>query len=629
MAPLLDLQPPTNVSELRRVLGLFVQLNHYVPNYAVIAKPLTKLQGNAAWRWTEVEQEAFEALKKMTCARPTLAAPDFERRFYVDTDASEDGHGWMLYHQGEDGIKHPVSFGSKAWKTNSILNKPIYYKEGVALFHAIDAVRYYIETSPFTTVVRTDHKPLLYIHHTHRGLLTDWLVEKCAGLDYRIEYIEGPTNVCADAFSRAPFVQRPLVTPGLDKLLETVLERAQGMQTAANIWVWADRDTLRAARTVQQWRIPKNPIMKNASTEAAISSNDWHGAIILPSGEAAPGVCANLLQTNKPFACLCPSDLVDWVPLADCTSLPITEDHEVAAKMKQVTKLALLSAGLTWLVFHPNNSPQNEVLATRVAEAKDDKQEELPVDDKRDCKMQSTDHKEVGDLRADWIPEQKEELELLKQGAPTDADVLQMDSGLWVCLKENETAKILVPLARRKALTILTHTNMHHRSWKKVLAKLRNGYFWPNMATQVKKWVQNCTECPLVHCRRNLQHNQFSSVVYEGPRTAYAFDFYGVAKSDEGHQWVLTVIDLFSREVQFLPLKTRTASETLRNLLEQVINTAGVPAVFVSDEAPEFMGKIMAGLCAALGIKHVTTKGCTTRRATQLASLSIRTWASA
>jgi hypothetical protein len=153
------------VSELRRVLGLFVQLNHYVPNYAVIAKPLTKLQGNATWRWTEVEQEAFEALKTMTCARPTLAAPDFERRFYLDTDASEDGHGWMLYHQGEDGIKHPVSFGSKAWKTNSMLNKPIYYKEGVALFHAIDAVRYYIETSLYHLC--PDGSQTLALHPPH------------------------------------------------------------------------------------------------------------------------------------------------------------------------------------------------------------------------------------------------------------------------------------------------------------------------------------------------------------------------------------------------------------------------------------------------------------------------------
>ena len=97
MAPLLALQPPTNVSELRRVLGLFVQLNNMVPHFATTARPLSRLTGKVPWRWGELEQKAFDTLKSITCARPSVAAPDYTKKLYLDTDASEIGHGYMLY----------------------------------------------------------------------------------------------------------------------------------------------------------------------------------------------------------------------------------------------------------------------------------------------------------------------------------------------------------------------------------------------------------------------------------------------------------------------------------------------------------------------------------------------------
>ena len=101
MDPLRELRPPGNVSELRRVLGLFVQVNSFVPNFAIKARPLTRLTGKVPWVWGQVEQEAFVALQELTSARPTMFAPDFARRFYIDTDASEYGYGYMLYHQRE------------------------------------------------------------------------------------------------------------------------------------------------------------------------------------------------------------------------------------------------------------------------------------------------------------------------------------------------------------------------------------------------------------------------------------------------------------------------------------------------------------------------------------------------
>jgi hypothetical protein len=47
--------PPEDISELRRVLGLFVVSRKYIRNYALITKPLTELlRGKQpVFKWTK------------------------------------------------------------------------------------------------------------------------------------------------------------------------------------------------------------------------------------------------------------------------------------------------------------------------------------------------------------------------------------------------------------------------------------------------------------------------------------------------------------------------------------------------------------------------------------------------
>ena len=66
-----------------------------------------------------------------------------------------------------------------------------------------------------------------------------------------------------------------------------------------------------------------------------------------------------------------------------------------------------------------------------------------------------------------------------------------------------------------------------------------------------------------------FDHGQFASLLFEGPRVAYAMDYYEVAESDAGYKWVLTIIDMYSREVLFEAMKTRQADELVLALLRR------------------------------------------------------------
>ena len=140
LAPVLNMQPPTDVSSLRHVLGVFVQSMDMVKDYAIKVKPLTALTGKIPWRWTEKEQQAFQSVKAEIAENPQVHNPDWTRRLHLNVDASDLGWGAVLYQlRGEklDEIcKDPkpadmqiIMYLSEAFN-RAMLARPTYYKEG-------------------------------------------------------------------------------------------------------------------------------------------------------------------------------------------------------------------------------------------------------------------------------------------------------------------------------------------------------------------------------------------------------------------------------------------------------------------------------------------------------------------
>ena len=78
-------------------MGLANYYNRFVAHFAEIAAPLSDLTGKGTpFRWTQVEEDAFLALKKALCTAPVLVMPDFERPFVMETDASDRAVGAVL-----------------------------------------------------------------------------------------------------------------------------------------------------------------------------------------------------------------------------------------------------------------------------------------------------------------------------------------------------------------------------------------------------------------------------------------------------------------------------------------------------------------------------------------------------
>lgn len=88
---------PQNQHNIRQFLGLASFFRRFVPNFSVIAKPLTNLlKKDARWLWGEEQENAFRKLQKSLVDRPTLALYNPQAYTELHTDACKIGVAGIL-----------------------------------------------------------------------------------------------------------------------------------------------------------------------------------------------------------------------------------------------------------------------------------------------------------------------------------------------------------------------------------------------------------------------------------------------------------------------------------------------------------------------------------------------------
>jgi len=94
-------------------MGLANFYRKFVKDFSGIAAPLTDLTcQNLSFSWTPECQTAFETLKQALSTAPILILLDFNKTFYVMTDASDLATGAALMQDQGQGLQ-PIAFESR------------------------------------------------------------------------------------------------------------------------------------------------------------------------------------------------------------------------------------------------------------------------------------------------------------------------------------------------------------------------------------------------------------------------------------------------------------------------------------------------------------------------------------
>jgi len=227
----LDTRPPTNIADLRTVLGLFGHYRQYIHHYADIVEPLASMARQVRnlyhlkkgkprnkgrkrfsndpvkpFQGGEAEQNAFVTLKKKLTEAPVLAHPDFTGKydFILETDASHMGAGAVLSQALPEGDK-VIGYYSYTFKNNE-RNWSTTERESYAALLGMRAFRHLLSGFHFNLV--TDHQALRYLKSMKdpHGRIARWLMEMQI-YDFDIDHKPGKLHIAPDALSRAPIVQ--------------------------------------------------------------------------------------------------------------------------------------------------------------------------------------------------------------------------------------------------------------------------------------------------------------------------------------------------------------------------------------------------------------------------------------
>lgn len=115
---------------------------------------------------------------------------------------------------------------------------------------------------------------------------------------------------------------------------------------------------------------------------------------------------------------------------------------------------------------------------------------------------------------------------------------------------------------------------------------------------QVKKWL-SAQEVYTLHkpVRKRILRNYYTTFEINGLWQADIIDLHLLKKFNDGHGYILAVIDVFSKFVYAQPLKTKSAAEVtkaFRNMIDGAVVKEGVrsaPRTLQTDEGKEFINK--------------------------------------
>lgn len=197
----LQIPLPTHERGLKKFLGVVNYFHDHIRDHSTIVKPLQLLVHDyiptKKITWNDSAVAAFEKIKESINMCPTLSFMNPDAPIYLHTDACDYGMGSYLF-QLVDAQEVPVAFMSRAfnerearWSTPE--------KECYAMYYSLVKFEYLLRDTYF--VIRTDHKNLTYLNNSANEKVNRWKM-KIQHFTFDIEYIPGPENYVADAFSR-------------------------------------------------------------------------------------------------------------------------------------------------------------------------------------------------------------------------------------------------------------------------------------------------------------------------------------------------------------------------------------------------------------------------------------------
>ena len=548
---------PKSPKDIKSFLGLAGYYRRFIPNFAKISKPLTKLlQKDVAFLFDSECRNSFKELKQALISDPILTYPNFEEPFLLTTDASGFAIGAVLS-QGPIGKDLPIAYASRTLCQAETRYSTI-ERELLAIVWAVKHFRPYLFGRRFTLI--TDHRPLTWLFSIKDpgSRLARWRL-KLEEYDYKIEYKAGKSNKNADALSRLKVNHFQECAGFIAKIL------------AAN---------------------------ESTNNSKASSSKDPEN---LDNNEDSENDDKNITEEYNNFVDLYKSkSIIDYSKIEFSNSKLLDKSHKNIVTFFRQNKLEEIHEQIIEDIFEENYEFSN--VRINIVNSKTVKQRQyfiipLPFDPESVvAHLFYVLHKGKNNFETCKLYCIENNLELpimeILSHILADKEVkFRICQELIKAVKEDEIPQILDHYHRGK-------TNLH-RGINETVRRIKEKYTWPNLVKDVEKFIKSCDICQKVKiCRKNLSSPM---VITETPRTPFERINIDIYEYPTRHH-ALTIRDELTKFIQAYPIEDKTA-KTIVNTLLVFFQHYGTPLRIHCDQGREFENTLMKDLCSLFDIK--------------------------
>ena len=170
--------------------------------------------------------------------------------------------------------------------------------------------------------------------------------------------------------------------------------------------------------------------------------------------------------------------------------------------------------------------------------------------------------------------------------------------------------QIILPKNMRKDFLTLAHGGMTggHLARKRTAATVQARAYWPSWSSDLDTFLRECSACARYYRGTAPRKVSMQTPLVGDPWFRVSLDITGPhPRSSRSNQYILTLVDHFSKWAEAIPLRNHTAPTVARALMVHVFSRFGAPQQILTDRGSEFESDLFRSLMEWMEIEKLRT----------------------